>query len=316
MVESIERNVEDAILGNKMKMDALLSSLRTNAYNAEHFHHVLITLRKFTPSFAKEHEVLIGVVLSTDWGSYNDDCANSFLEFVADLILCQAHYLKICVRSLIRTFLVKSEFSHEDLVKFQRKCNYAHTCINTIVKMAPLSVKFIKEAIIHLFPYIGKSIFTLETYIVNILQVVTYVQGCQPQILALIIDKMLTIDVGISREEMERTEKDQLQFDVEDVNINRLGNLQEVEKLDQLMTILLTYTRSLCFVDGVLKFDRAESLFNDLSQIYEGVILKTQQSSHVQFVLFYVSSFHKVRFLLCKLDVVFELPDLKGEYTM
>lgn len=310
MVDVALKDIEDAILGNEKKMESLLSDLRSNAYDEEHFYNFLLAIRKLTPALTKQHEILVGVILSTDWSSYSEACSNSFLEFITDLILSQAYYLKICIRSLIRTFLVKSEFSNEDLPKFQRKCNHVHTCINSIIAMAPLSIKFITDTVVHLFPYIGKSLFTLETYIVNILQLVSYAHGCRQQILALIVDKMLTIDVGIPKGELDRADKIELQFAVEDLNLNNSSNQKEVEKLDQLMTILLTYAKSFCFIDDKLQLQQAESLFNDLLQIYEGVVLKTQQSSHVQFILFYVSSFHKVNtfyedvFIYCSSNII------------
>ena len=59
------------------------------------------------------------------------------------------------------------------------------------------------------------------------------------------------------------------------------------------------------FFSGKLNFESAKSLYCDAQSVFEDLVLKTFDSSHTQFFMFYLCSFHHVRsknsppFLLC-----------------
>lgn len=65
------------------------------------------------------------------------------------------------------------------------------------------------------------------------------------------------------------------------------------ESLDIHMRVLQCYTHSSCFQSGKFATAEAVSLLQTLLKIFSDVILPTHAISHVQFLLFYVTSFHE-----------------------
>ena len=48
------------------------------------------------------------------------------------------------------------------------------------------------------------------------------------------------------------------------------------------------------FVLGTVNYEQTKSLFRDLLSVFNKILLPTHDSSHVQFLLFYICSFHTV----------------------
>jgi RNA polymerase I-specific transcription initiation factor RRN3 len=65
------------------------------------------------------------------------------------------------------------------------------------------------------------------------------------------------------------------------------------ENLDIHMTVLQNHMKSVCFHDGQLVTEEAVALLQTLFKIFSNVILPTHAISHVQFLVFYLTSFHK-----------------------
>jgi len=296
-----------ALNGGTSQMDMFITLLKNGDMNETEFTELLNALKLNIQSLSKRHELLVSLILSYNWYLFSDETIRLFVEVMTELFSAKTFFLMVCVQCLIKQFALKSDNIGHNLQTVQKHFSYIHCLIKAIVKIAPLAVKFINESVGLFFPYIGKSVFVLDTYIVNIVQVTNYIRDCRYQILANVIDKMLSIDVRIPRSQIEENSEDQnLQFEleVEDCSDrikgekNNCGSSLQVEKLDQLMYVMFTYINSYCITDGDgetrCKWKRSKSLFKDLLQIYEDVILKTQQSSHVQFVLFYTASFDTV----------------------
>jgi RNA polymerase I-specific transcription initiation factor RRN3 len=47
---------------------------------------------------------------------------------------------------------------------------------------------------------------------------------------------------------------------------------------------------------GTVNYEQTKYLFRDLLNIFNKILLPTHDSSHVQFLLFYICSFHTVSF--------------------
>jgi hypothetical protein len=48
------------------------------------------------------------------------------------------------------------------------------------------------------------------------------------------------------------------------------------------------------FFLGIINYEQTKLLFKDLLNIFNKILLPTHDSSHVQFLLFYICSFHTV----------------------
>ena len=250
----------------------------------------LNSLRQSVKHINKKHETLIGVILNIDWTGYDEDTSCAFIEFLAELISVRTFYVKVCIRSLVKQLAPKAEFLDENLhVAFKRKCEHVHSAMQTVLQIAPLSSRFIVDAVKQSFPYLGKKLFVLETFIVHLLQLATYAYDVRFELLQLLIDKVISIDVLTHRRKVEQKSA------IEVNGLTRSESEEEnVKKLDQLMVILFSYVDSVSFVGGVLDYESSRSLFKDFLGVHEHFIMKTQ-CTHVQFILFYMASFHKVK---------------------
>lgn len=104
------------------------------------------------------------------------------------------------------------------------------------------------------------------------------------------------------------------QLDTNDKNPNTM-KLDQADKLDCLMYVMFEYITSICINNGKRKkttffvlikyrnqnsslgtvnYEEAKSLFRDLLNIFNKILLPTHDSSHVQFLLFYICSLHTV----------------------
>jgi len=86
----------------------------------------------------------------------------------------------------------------------------------------------------------------------------------------------------------------------------------QADKLDCLMCVIFEYITSICIENGkrfkfswinnvndylgTVNYEQTKYLFRDLLNIFNKILLPTHDSSHVQFLLFYICSFHTVSF--------------------
>ncbi len=51
------------------------------------------------------------------------------------------------------------------------------------------------------------------------------------------------------------------------------------------------------FILGTVNYEQTKLLFKDLLNVFNKILLPTHDSSHVQFLIFYICSFHTVSFI-------------------
>ncbi|XP_065670664.1 RNA polymerase I-specific transcription initiation factor RRN3 [Hydra vulgaris] len=279
--------------GDRKQYDVLLAALLNKNISNDIIKEYIVEFRKMVSYISKDHETLIGVLLKLDWNHYDSEFACLFSSFLTELVSAKPYYLKSCVKRLIQQLVPKTEVFDAEFEHLKITFDYAHAALKAISILAPISLKYISEIFTNNFPYIEKSLFVIKYYILNALQLTLYMKETRLSILSLIIEKMLSIDVRIPRASLENQNEDILQFEDDDLKSSNEPSNDRVLKLDKLMMILFTFIQSSCLNDGVLVFDTANELSKDLLLVFENVILKTQQSSHVQFIIFYFASLNK-----------------------
>jgi len=283
--------------GETKEFNQLISFLKNDQISGEILASHLTQLAQCILFINKEHETLIGVILNINWTSYKSPIPEKYLAFISDLVSAKSYYLNVCIKALMKTLVIRVDVSDDDVKKeVELQHEHIHKIIEAIRKLAPISEKYINQHIKSLFPYIGKPTYILQSYLINILRISS--SSCKTtryNILALVVDKLLSIDVRISKQELDQIasaeDNQQLQFEG-DANFNSTLS-ESAYKLDQLLVVMFTYFHSLCHINNSLVYDEAEQLFHDILLIFNDVILKTQQSTHVQFIIFYVASFNK-----------------------
>ncbi|CAF3535554.1 unnamed protein product, partial [Rotaria sp. Silwood2] len=150
------------------------------------------------------------------------------------------------------------------------------------------------------FPFMTKDINIQVIYIKNLLRSLSYLSIQRSRYLEIIVSKLIRIDVHASRQDILHAEKinieNELVFSLEQLNTNDNNEMKHdhADKLDCLMFVLFEYITNVSIENGVVNYQETKLLFKDLLNVFNKILLPTHDSSHVQFLIFYVCSFHTV----------------------
>lgn len=276
-------------------------------------------LRNCVTQISKEHESLIHTILSLSWPNRSPGVAEEYLAFLGNLVSAQTVFLCPCLKMLISHFTPKrvtfceggvdvSDSDNEDenlLIHFDR----CHQALQLISRYVPSTSRFLMPILNDKFPFVQKSSKTLECYVHNLLRVTVYMPSIRRDVLEVIIGKMLKLDVSAPREAIEVAEENTLkQRGDHDRTEERLFNMDEdepeehscsstvmahpvAEKLDSLIVVLLAYIKDVCHINGALDVERTKELYRDMLSVFDKLILPTHACCHVQYILFYLTSF-------------------------
>ncbi|CAJ1075368.1 RNA polymerase I-specific transcription initiation factor RRN3 isoform X1 [Xyrichtys novacula] len=265
----------------------------------------------------KDHEQLIYTVLRLPWVGRSQAVVEEYMVFLSNLVSAQTVYLCACLKMVVSHFTPKrvkicegdidisdSDDEDENLPRNFLQC---HQALQLIARYVPSTSRFLMPILQDKFPFVQKSSRTLECYVHNLLRVTVYIPSIRRDVLELIISKMLKLDVGASRSDIEEAEENAVQqqdkldeeglFDMdedmsEDPPIRTATTAHPVaERLDSLMLVLLAYVKDICTANGCPSVESIRELYKDLLNVFDKVILPTHSSCHVQYILFYLCSF-------------------------
>lgn len=261
---------------------------------------------------SKEHEQLIHTLLRLPWVGRSQPVVEEYLAFLSNLVSAQTFYLVSCLKMVVGHFTPKRVTVSEGGVDFSdsddedenlpRNFEQCHQALQLISRYVPSTGRFLTPILQEKFPFIQKSSRTLECYVHNLLRVTVYIPSIRRDVLELIVDKMLNLDVSVSRADIEEAEENAAHqqpegalFDMdEDLSLLPSSSVMAHpvgERLDTLMAVFLAYIKDVCNEQGTLHVDRTKELYRDMLSVYDKVILPTHACSHVQYALFYLCSF-------------------------
>uniref|UniRef100_A0A672SPT4 RRN3 homolog, RNA polymerase I transcription factor n=1 Tax=Sinocyclocheilus grahami TaxID=75366 RepID=A0A672SPT4_SINGR len=277
--------------------------------------------RTCVTQLGKDHEQLIYVVLKLPWLGRSQAVVEEYLAFLSNLVSAQTVYLRACLRMVVSNFAPKririqegnvdiSDSDDED-ENLPRTFDQCHQALQLIARYVPSTSRFLMPILSDKFPFVQKSSRTLECYVHNLLRVSVYIPDLRRDILELIISKMLTLDVSAPRSEIEEVEsgaqqdangvsQDDCLFDMDEEEDSPLDSSRPdravmvhpvAERLDTMMTVLLSYIKDICHVNGSLDIEKTKALYRDLLSVFDKVVLPTHASCHVQYYMFYLCSF-------------------------
>lgn len=261
---------------------------------------------------SKEHEPLIYALLRLPWVGRSQPVVDEYLAFLSNLVSAQTVFLCSCLRMVVGHFIPKRVTISEGGVDFSdsddedenlpRNFEQCHQALQLISRYVPSTGRFLTPILQEKFPFVQSSSRTLECYVHNLLRVTIYIPSIRRDVLEVVIDKMLNLDVSVSRSDLEEAEENAVNqqpegalFDMdEDMSPQPSSTLTTHpvgERLDTLMAVLLTYIKDVCHENCVLHLDRTKELYRDLLSVFDKIILPTHACSHVQYALFYLCSF-------------------------
>ncbi|XP_054066527.1 RNA polymerase I-specific transcription initiation factor RRN3 isoform X2 [Rissa tridactyla] len=271
----------------------------------------------------KELDQLVSILLRLPWLKRSREVVEEYLGFLGNLVSAQTVHLRPCLRMIVSQFVppritireddVDISDSDDDDENLSENFNTCHRALQTVARYVPSTPQFLMPILVENFPFINKSERTLECYVHNLLRVTVYLPTLRLQILELIIEKLLKLDVSAPQQDIEDAEEaannsdseekstEEGLFDMEE-DEERKGNKVVssssermahplAERLDILMTILFSYIKDVCHVDGKLDINRTKDLYRDLVSVFDKLILPTHASCHVQYFMFYICSF-------------------------
>ncbi|NWS72802.1 RRN3 factor, partial [Crotophaga sulcirostris] len=271
----------------------------------------------------KELEQLVSILLKLPWLRRSQEVVEEYLGFLGNLVSAQTVHLRPCLRMIVSQFVpsritireddVDISDSDDDDENLPENFNTCHRALQTVARYVPSTPQFLMPILVENFPFINKSERTLECYVHNLLRVTVYLPTLRLQILELIIEKLLKLDVSTPQQDIEDAEEAANSLESEEKSTEEgLFDMEEdeerkgkkvvsscsermahplAERLDILMTILFSYIKDVCHVDGKLDISSTKDLYRDLVSVFDKLILPTHASCHVQYFMFYICSF-------------------------
>ncbi|XP_065898561.1 RNA polymerase I-specific transcription initiation factor RRN3-like isoform X2 [Dysidea avara] len=269
-------------------------------------------LRYCVSHFTKECSTLVAATLNLPWAGQEARLVEDYIIYLSDLVSAQTSYLKSCLVMLVKHF-------H----RISNDCDLylnVHHCMKTVCELVPNSPAVLMSVIVEQYPFKYRPASQQEVYMRNLLVVVDYLPSLRDGVLQLIVNQMMKIDVEVphlEEEEASDSEEDDkthnngevFQCDMEcstgDINggnmlstfhyrSQQMSN-EMADKLDVMMLVMYEYLHRITHnIDGTTNKKTLLEVFHVLLNIFESSVLSTHQSSHVQFVLFQLSSHDQV----------------------
>ncbi|KAF5918379.1 hypothetical protein HPG69_011819 [Diceros bicornis minor] len=283
----------------------------------------LLEFRSSIMYLTKEFEQLINILLRLQWLNRSQTVVEEYLAFLGNLVSAQTVFLRPCLSMIASHFVpprvvVKEgdvDVSDSDDEDDNLPANFdtCHRALQIIARYVPSTPWFLMPILVEKFPFVRKSERTLECYVHNLLRISVYFPTLRHEILELVIEKLLKLDVNASRQDIEDAEETAAQPGSGTDATEGLFNMDEdeetehetkagperleqmvhpvAERLDILLSLLLSYVKDVCYVDGKIDNNKTKDLYRDLVTIFDKLLLPTHASCHVQFFMFYLCSF-------------------------
>ncbi|XP_078200800.1 RNA polymerase I-specific transcription initiation factor RRN3 [Callithrix jacchus] len=283
----------------------------------------LLEFRSSITYLTKDFEQLIGIILRLPWLNRSQTVVEEYLAFLGNLVSAQTVFLRPCLsmiashfvppRVIIKDGNVDVSDSDDEDDNLPANFDTCHRALQIIARYVPSTPWFLMPILVEKFPFVRKSERTLECYVHNLLRISVYFPTLRHEILELIIEKLLKLDVSASRQDIEDAEETAAQTCGGTDSTEGLFNMDEdeetehetradpkrldqmvhpvAERLDILMSLLLSYMKDVCYVDGKVDNGKTKDLYRNLINIFDKLLLPTHASCHVQFLMFYLCSF-------------------------
>ncbi|XP_036164629.1 RNA polymerase I-specific transcription initiation factor RRN3 isoform X3 [Myotis myotis] len=283
----------------------------------------LLEFRSSIMYLTKDFEQLINILLRLQWLNRSQTVVEEYLAFLGNLVSAQTVFLRPCLSMIASHFVpprvvikegdVDVSDSDDEDDNLPANFNTCHRALQIIARYVPSTPWFLMPILVEKFPFVQKSERTLECYVHNLLRISVYFPTLRHEILELVIEKLLKLDVNASRQDIEDAEEIAAQtgsgtdateglfnMDEDEVLENetkadpeRLNQMSHpvAERLDILLSLLLSYIKDVCYVDGKIDINKTKDLYRELIIIFDKLLLPTHASCHVQFFMFYLCSF-------------------------
>eukprot|EP00013_Stygamoeba_regulata_P015369 CAMPEP_0177688560 /NCGR_PEP_ID=MMETSP0447-20121125/34719_1 /TAXON_ID=0 /ORGANISM="Stygamoeba regulata, Strain BSH-02190019" /LENGTH=613 /DNA_ID=CAMNT_0019198861 /DNA_START=208 /DNA_END=2049 /DNA_ORIENTATION=- len=303
--------------GKVQKYRVVLQQLDTTDVNALMlWYHAL---QSCASALGAEFHDLVNVSLKLDIARAPNEVIEPFLQFLSNLLSSNSCYAKPCFQSFVRFLVpvfdpprIQGAAPTINVELTYLAADRAHALLHMICTTVPSSPLVLWPCVTDQFPHKSHSLDVLSTYVRNLLRILQYCPLLYERIMALIVERLLQIDVEISLDAVEDEEDDDeedehlLQFQFEEKGVTgkqgsssstsasasassseARGIAEMADKLDGLMMVLFEYITAECRRDEA-SCDRTFRLF---LRIFDSFVLSTYRCKFVQFLVYYLAQF-------------------------
>jgi RNA polymerase I-specific transcription initiation factor RRN3 len=318
--EEVRRSLERHVPGDSAGYDQIKNLFTTKPTAADApltglLQKYIIALTHNVASLTPKCSALVHAVIDCHWVARNERFMRSYRRLLQSLQAVQPGFSSTILQMLVNMFveLPSPAMRQQDDPAIQRATlqTRVHDCLKSLLRQDPMLSSHLSSTLPRSFPFPAESTKTHVNYIKNILKVTEYCPELKGEITALIMDRLAKIDMQILDEADDDFEDEILQgpetnedeeqdaddsdadSDSSEESLNaderRQKELREnVNKLDTIMDILFEYYDSI-FAKGD-QFE-IEEAFESLVSQFGSIILPTQGSRHVQFLLFHFAQY-------------------------
>ncbi|GIY87873.1 RNA polymerase I-specific transcription initiation factor RRN3 [Caerostris darwini] len=247
--------------------------------------------------FNKKNEPLLLHLLGIEWYSKDENFVKLYEELILNLLTAHPLYLKLVLHSVISVFLKVSTEKESVTEEESKMLQNLHSLLRRINELIPMSWDTFYAILMNKFPYLQRPPCIILHYIENLLTICSYLPTKRHQILDCIIKRLIEIDVYCSKSmiekyELEREEKNQvmgqeMELETSDIKVDQMA-LPLAHTLDIAMNCLFTFFKCFSHDGEKLNWENTKKLYKEMLTIFDMIVLPTQGSCHVQYLLFYI----------------------------
>ncbi|CAM4783157.1 unnamed protein product [Rotaria magnacalcarata] len=293
-IDHVKEALDQFNRGQKYLYNTITTTIKENQTNEHWLAQLLNELRDNVDLFENMNDQFLDFLqLQINWAKQTKVVLDTFGTFQITLISSNTKHAQRYLGFLFTLFAIPENSTNPPLVH-----DFAHETLQQLVLIVPLSLTLLCPTAEQHFPFMTKDVNIQVIYIRNLLRSLSYLSMQRSRYLEIIASKLIRIDVHASRKDILHAEKvnieDELVFSLEQLHTNDNNEMKhdQADKLDCLMYVLFEYITTVAVQNGIVNYLEAKSLFRDLLNVFNKILLPTHDSSHVQYLLFHICSFH------------------------
>jgi len=174
-----------------------------------------------------------------------------------------------------------------------------HRVVQRVLETFPTGTMSFLDQLVQAYPHRVKRLPEQRAYLANILHVISYQPQLLTDILRNVTDRLIKIDVEVDPQKLEALhtgvidvadDDEMFGLEVEETSEERQKMLENAEKLDYMMLILLQFFRSI-FENKHVEAAEHDKFFEAVLVTFQATVFTTFRSKYSQFLIFYGCSY-------------------------
>ncbi|XP_039950355.1 RNA polymerase I-specific transcription initiation factor RRN3 [Bactrocera tryoni] len=305
---------------NFQPLNEFVAFLKETELSDNEFSQIMSDAHKLIYDLSPKFTNLVEALISLPWTKRQPTALQAYTEFYIDIMVAHNKYVEFGIPKLISLWIPTDgdeamwpNGTPIDNVKIELEA--IHHLLDRILTAIPMSFEVVLETIENKFPYFKKATHVIAGYVHNVLWLTEYKPIFTEFVMQLLMQKLVVLDVNAPRSEIEETEceededleeenEDQEIFEMDDCQKSSSANQKDDDMLP--MKHAIGHTLDICmekmfnFLDTRNPYAlnataeqrmQLNKFWKVLLTAFDNVILPSHNTHHVQFLLFYHSSF-------------------------